>query len=129
MALEHGFWKWAPRITLLLTIVAVIGIMALVILRFHDSATAQGQEQTVARQDCRSRIAADQTAVRDRRDNIQAQIVQAFAADAAQGTRATPAQLATILDLSHKEDAAIAAVNKLPNLQTVVAKECPGVGP
>lgn len=129
MAGEHGFWKWAPRITLLLTVVAVIGIMSLVVLRFHDSATAQGQEQTVARQDCRSRISADQTAVRDHRDNVQAQIIQTIAADISSGTRTTPAELVQLATLSKQEDQAIAAVNKLPNLQTVVARQCPGVGP
>lgn len=65
--LNNGFQKWIIYLTALLTVAACVGIVFVLIYRFHDAASADTQRAQIANTECARQVASD---YEDKRDDI-----------------------------------------------------------
>lgn len=102
-----------------LVVLVVLGVTALNIFRFQDSATLRAQQSTQERSDCVRRINDDRTIMRDERDNLQSQVIVA--------ALTPPYDPARVVILNSQLTLKVNELKALPPLQKQVDKDCPSV--
>lgn len=115
MATVEPIHEHRSRLVGFLAWVSVAGMVAFLIVALILLAAVSHQAQTSDRNDCRSNITQAEQAVRDVRDNLEAQVIQVIIGGGI-ARQSTP----DLADLNARLGTAVADVQRLPKVRTVV---------